>query len=537
MADRTFSRRQVLAGGLGLTGAAAIGIAALEWPTSSGSESVRRALEVAPSAAGKVEHVVFLMQENRSFDHYFGTMKGVSGFGDTHNASAFTQAWPGAPSGIKPSGVLLPFHMDTSKKAECTYDLSHSWPAEHATWNDGAMDAFVSTHTSSGYEGALGTNTMGYFKKDDIPFYYELAEKFTVCDNYFCSVLGPTHPNRLMAISANLDPGGVAGGPIIVTNDLLPPYQGSCSWQTMPDVLSAAGISWKCYNPYGSLYQPGSPDFVSKNMLLYFDQFANADPSSAAYKNAFSYYGPNVTGGLTTTNPNVDDFSADVANGTLPQVSWIMSPDSYDEHPPAPPQLGEWYTQQILDTLTSNPEVWKSTVLFIMYDENDGFFDHVPPPTAPSGTKGEFLTNQSSQTLSQSGGIAGPIGLGVRVPMIVVSPFSAGGWVCSDIFDHTSQLQFLASLFNLHVPNVSDWRASTVGNLMSTLPALATPNYKVPNIAPVSDNAAAPPISNECTPTQILELNSNNGAAPVPTKQKMPKQTPGQLKPTPALPV
>ena len=227
-------------------------------------------------------------------------------------------------------------------------------------------------------------------------------------------------------------------------------------------------------------------------MLLYFDQFANADPSSAAYKNAFSYYGPNVTGGLTSTNPNIDDFTADVANGTLPQVSWIMSPDSYDEHPPAPAQLGEWYTQQILDTLTSNPEVWKSTVLFIMYDENDGFFDHVPPPTAPGGTPGEYLTNQSSQTLSQSGGIAGPIGLGVRVPMIVVSPFSAGGWVCSDVFDHTSQLQFLASLFNLSVPNVSDWRASTVGNLMSTLPALAKPNFKVPKIAAVSNNQAAP---------------------------------------------
>ena len=117
-------------------------------------------------------------------------------------------------------------------------------------------------------------------------------------------------------------------------------------------------------------------------MLLYFNQYANADPTSAPYQNAFCYYGPNVNGGLTETNPNPNDFTADVANGTLPQVSWIISPDSYDEHPPAPAQLGEWYTQQILDTLTSNPEVWASTVLFIMYDENDGFFDHVPPPTA-----------------------------------------------------------------------------------------------------------------------------------------------------------
>ena len=399
MAKRIFSRREVLAGGV--AGAAALGLASMGRPTSSGADSVERALDVRPSDAGRVEHVVFLMQENRSFDHYFGTMKGVAGFGDKHNSSAFTQAWPGAPSGSSPSGVLLPFHMDTAQhRGECTYDLSHSWPAEHASCNGGAMDAFVSTHTSKEYEGALGTNTMGYFTRDDIPFYYELAENFTICDHYFCSVLGPTHPNRLMAISGTIDPAGVAGGPIIVTNDALTPFQGTCSWQTMPEVLTEAGVSWKCYNPYGSLYQPGSEVFISKNMLLYFDQFANADPSSAAYRNAFGYYGPNVDGGLTATNPDVDDFTADVAHGTLPQVSWIISPNSYDEHPPAPARLGEWYTRRILDTLTSNPDVWKSTVLFVMYDENDGFFDHVRPPSAPEGSDGEYLVDQSSRTRS-----------------------------------------------------------------------------------------------------------------------------------------
>ena len=133
-------------------------------------------------------------------------------------------------------------------------------------------------------------------------------------------------------------------------------------------------------------------------------------------------------GGLTKTGP--DDFAKDVKNDTLPQVSWIMSPDSYDEHPPAPAALGEWYTQQVLDTLLSNPKVWASTVLFIMYDENDGFFDHVPPPTPPAGTAGEYLTVDPLPATAS--GVSGPIGLGVRVPMIVVSPFSAGGYVCSD---------------------------------------------------------------------------------------------------------
>jgi phospholipase C len=267
-------------------------------------------------------------------------------------------------------------------------------------------------------------------------------------------------------------------------------------------------------------------------MLLYFNQYANADPSSAPYQNAFSYYGPDVNGGLTS-NPSPNDFASDVANNTLPQVSWIISPDSYDEHPPAPAQLGEWYTQQILDTLTSNPEVWASTVLFIMYDENDGFFDHVPPPVPSPGTEGEYLTNQSSQTLSQSGGIAGPLGLGVRVPMIVVSPFSAGGYVCSDVFDHTSQLQFLATLFDVTVPNVSSWRQSTVGDLTSTLPVLGTPDATVPHLPKVTDREARHPIAHECSSLQILEENPPVPAVPVPATQVMPRQTKGELKPTP----
>jgi phospholipase C len=534
MTSRTFSRREVLAGGAAGAAALGLGLLAAGCDASSSADSVKRALQVAPSASGKVEHVVFLMQENRSFDHYFGNLAGVAGFDDTSNAGAFTQSWPGAPSGLSPSGVLLPFHMSTRQHGECTYDLDHTWPAEHASVNGGAMDAFVATHTSEGYEGSLGTNTMGYFTRSDIPFYYELAEKFTICDNYFCSVLGPTHPNRLMAISGTVDPAGVAGGPVIVTNDAQATFLGSCTWKTMPDVLTEAGVSWKCYNPYGSIYQPGSPEFVNKNMLLYFDQYANAVPSSAAYRNAFGYFGPNVNGGLTSINPNVDDLTADVRDGTLPQVSWILSPNSYDEHPPAPAQLGEWYTRQILDTLTANPDIWAKTVLFVMYDENDGFFDHVPPPRPPAGTDGEYLTDQSSRTLSQSGGIAGPIGLGVRVPMLVVSPFSAGGWVCSDVFDHTSQLQFLASLFNVTVPNVSPWRRSTVGNLLSTLPVLDKPDVAVPTLVGVSASQTARPVGNECTVEQILELNPDDGAYPVPEVQTMPRQARGGLKPTPA---
>jgi phospholipase C len=119
--------------------------------------------------------------------------------------------------------------------------------------------------------------------------------------------------------------------------------------------------------------------------------------------------------------------------------------------------------------------------------------------------------------------------------MLVVSPFSAGGWVCSDVFDHTSQLQFLASLFNVRVPNVSEWRRSAVGNLMSTLPVLDKPDVEVPKIAAVSDDQSAPPIGDECSSEQILELDPDNGAYPVPGRQKLPRQAPGHLRSTPAL--
>ena len=524
------TRRQVLAGGLG--GAAALGLAALGGPATSGAETVRRAASV--KAAGNdpsaIKHVVFLMQENRSFDHYFGTMGGVTGYDDTDNRSAFTQDWPGGSQ-----STLLPFRMNTKKQlAECTYDLSHSWPAEHSSWNGGAMDRFVSTHTSAQYEGDLGINTMGYYTQADLPFYYDLAKKFTICDAYHCSVLGPTHPNRLMQISGTIDPGGVAGGPILVTNSSSS-VQGTCSWRTMPEVLQDAGITWKAYNPYGALYRPGSPAFINKNVLLYFEQYLE-DTGSPLYQNAFDNYGPLVSGGLTDAG-GTNTLAADVANNTLPQVSWIMSPDEYDEHPPSPPALGEWYSQQVLNTLLSNPDVWASTVLFIMYDENDGFFDHVPPPTPPPGTPGEYLTVDPLP--ASAGGDAGPIGLGVRVPMLVVSPFSTGGNVCSDVFDHTSQLQFLETLFGVTAPNISAWRRAATCDLTTAFrcgpPVTKAPRLPVTSAStstrPIGPLVGAPSPDGSCSTAELLELNQSNTITPfaVPKHQKIPTQSKGTL--------
>ncbi len=155
----------------------------------------------AGSDLGAVEHVVFLMHENRSFDHYFGVLGGVNGF--DASSPAFAQAWPGGRARRCCRSTSTP----PTSMAECTYDLSHSWQAEHASWNGGAMDSFVSTHTSNTYEGPdLGTLTMGYYESSDMPFYYELAKNFTICDGYFCSVLGPTHPNRLLQMIGHPGP-------------------------------------------------------------------------------------------------------------------------------------------------------------------------------------------------------------------------------------------------------------------------------------------------------------------------------------------
>ena len=269
---------------------------------------------------------------------------------------------------------------------------------------------------------------------------------------------------------------------------------------------------------------------VCKNVLMYFEQYQQS-VNDALYQNAFGYYGLNVPAdNLGFTEPNgPDNFTFDVLNNQLPEVSWIIPPVGYDEHPPAPAALGEWYTSQVLMTLMSNKDVWESTVLFIMYDENDGWFDHVAPPTAPAGTAGEYVTASSEASSHR-----GPVGLGVRVPMLVVSPFSVpADGSCSDTFDHTSQLQFLAARFGVEVPNVSAWRQQTVGDLTAALPTLAAPVRRTPKLARTSDNIDRRPVKGECNADQLEELNPVTAPYRVPADQVQPVQGPNTLKPTP----
>jgi len=456
-----------------------------------------------PSACAKltdIDNVVILIQENRSFDHYFGSYRGVRGFAD--QSAAFQQPYPGNTSSA-PAGVLLPFHLDTTKlNAACTHDITHDWVPMHQSWDNGAMDGFVTSRLAINANDAV--LTMGYYTRADLPYYYAVADAFTLCDNYFCSVIGPTDPNRLYTMAASIDPDGTSGGPLLQTLVAgRSAFFGKLTYTTMPEQLQARGISWKVY---------GSPDqnilngLFSDNVLSYFKNFQ--DTTSPLYKNAFSPQFPT-------------DFISDAATGNLPQVSWIIASVIDSDHPPSPSLFGENTLSLILTTLMANPAVWAKTALFVTYDENGGFFDHVAPMTAPPGTPGEYVTAPAvpDPTVAGNPAISGPIGLGCRVPMLVISPFSRGGFVSSDLFDHTSMLRFLETRFGAEVPNLSAWRRATVGDLTSAF-NFTKPDTSIPSL----------PSTLAAIPTIISECESNlAGFSPytLPTPQTMPTQETG----------
>ncbi|HKO28579.1 MAG TPA: alkaline phosphatase family protein [Solirubrobacteraceae bacterium] len=436
-----FTRRQALRAG------AAAGASALAY-----NSLIAKALAATPQCGSlnDIEHVVILIQENRSFDHYFGTYRGVRGFADPNALpGVFAQpGYAGAPGG------LYPFHLDSFNSGECTNDINHSWAPQHTYWDNGAMDDFVREHVA--VDGAAnGPLTMGYYTRKDLSFYYALADAFTICDNYYCSVIGPTDPNRLYSMSGTLDPTGAHGGPILSTSNTRVERYAKLSWTTMPEQLQARGVSWKVY---------GSPDGnFGDNVLPYFKQYWTKPTL--------------LSKALLPTYPG--SFQLDVALGTLPKVSWILAPLLASEHPPAPEVYGEWVAANVLSTLVSHPKIWAKTALFITHDENGGFFDHVPPPVAPPGTPGEYIT--VNPLPSAAGGIAGPVGLGFRVPLLIASPFARGGFVSSDTFDHTSLLRFLETRFGAEVPNLSAWRRSVTGDLTSAF-NFASVNPAVPSL-------------------------------------------------------
>lgn len=375
-----------------------------------------------------IRHVVLLMQENRSFDHYFGAMAGVRGFGDPNaltlstGKSVFHQ-----PDAAHPDGYMLPFHLDTrNTSAQAIPSTSHAWAVQHRAWNKGRMDQWLPAHRAA--DGVFGPYCMGYYQREDIPFQYALAEAFTVCDAYHCSVMGPTRPNRMYWYSGMIDPEGRHGGPIIDNPQVV---RGALDWTTYPERLERAGISWKVYQ-----HEPNGFGF---NMLSAFKQFAGAAPTS-----------PLRQKGLTVVSEG--QFEYDALHDKLPAVSWLCPTNEASEHPDFMPAAGAEFIASKLDAIAANPDVWAKTAFIINYDENDGLFDHVPPPVPPEGTHHEFIDGL-------------PIGGGFRVPCVIVSPWTVGGWVCSEPFDHTSILRFLEVFTGVREPNISKWRRRTFGDL------------------------------------------------------------------------
>jgi phospholipase C len=474
----------------------------------------------APGNAGlgDIEHVVILMQENRSFDHYFGTMSAVRGFSDpdvlTRDVGGvrhpvFDQFGYQPGRGTDPSGYLEPFRLVSDpplKNGQTLNDIAHDWATQHRSWHGGQMDGFVTAHLAADGAGN-GPLTMGHLLREDLAFYYALADAFTVCDHYFCSVLGPTDPNRLMAMSGTIDPEGQAGGPVLETTIDRFPHYGRLRWETMPERLQAAGISWKVYNhPLAELVFSPLPFFK-------------------AFTDPFSVKGFELTRrALAPSWP--DEFEHDVAEGKLPAVSWLIPPLAECEHPAAPPEYGEHLVQDVLNALVGNPDVWAQTVLFVMHDENGGFFDHVPPPVAPAGTEGEWVTAALPKAAA---GIAGPVGLGFRTPCLVVSPFSRGGHLCSDVFDHTSLLRFIEARFGVQVPNLSAWRRSVTGDLTSALSLARPPDTTVPPLPEASLGDL------KVTEQAVLDAIAGTLDAgipyPLPATNSMPSQEPAPPRP------
>jgi phospholipase C len=476
-----------------------------------------------------VEHVVILMQENRPFDHHFGTLRGVRGFSDpravninlplqsgtgTTPVSVFLQpagaANEAAGFAVPPTygtlggpadgaEVLPPWRVNPNSVSPGLASLGltylpgtdHGWPGTHAAWNEGQYDNWAIQK---------GPMAMSYMTRDDLPYHYALADAFTVGDAYFCSIMGPTNPNRCYLWTGSignvdyLGSGGTDGlgaGP--VTYNGLSINNAYFIWETFPEVLQAAGVSWKIYQDLAG--QTFSPDFgdgtgnsfagnYTDNSMLYFNQYATAAPGTPLFDNA-------CTGTeLVTTLPSTSapeqtwlawaeslfaQFRKDAQNGTLPQVSWIVGPAGYTEHSDYPINYGAWYISQILDILVSNPELFSKTVFIINYDEADGSFDHIVPPTVPPTPDAGASTVSIKDEIVTTSEPNGPIGLGTRVPFIAISPWSKGGYVNSQVFDHTSVIQFIEKRFGVFERNISPWRRAVAGDLTSVF-NFANPN-------------------------------------------------------------
>src|SRR5450755_176828 len=468
-----------------------------------------------------IKHVVILMQENRSFDHYFGSLKGVCGFGDRATItlpgglSVFQQ--PTTEPGTPVTGTQYPWHLSDAPApdypaghqppssevgAQGYGGTSHSWDDQHGAWWGGWMNGWVFAKA--------GLTTLGYLDRTDIPFHYALADAYTVGDAYHCSVLSATGPNRTYLWSGTIDARQKYGNFVAYNGgDELGEF---LKWQSYPETLQAAGVSWKVYQ--------GSDNY-GDNAAEYFATFAQYDPEQGGTPAPGNVFYDNGVAIVAEPYPaesgNGDNLALaiknDVLAGALPQVSWVVTNQSFSEHPDGAPNDGAYYVYQVLLALNADPDVFNSTLVIIDYDENDGQFDHVPPPVPAPGTTDESYFEASGTLASLGLTQPLPVGLGVRVPLLLISPWTRGGWVTSEVSDHTSVIQFLEKWTEAVgtpaiCPNISPWRRSVCGDLLSAFD-FSSPVYGLPELPqpgpPVGDppgGAYQPPATTNAMPTQ-----------------------------------
>ncbi len=512
---------------------AKLGLAAVVW-----EQLLQNALAVeahnATRSINDVEHIVILMQENRSFDHYFGAMKGVRGFGDRFPIPL--QSGKRAFHQSDGKNIVPPYRADgKTSNAAFVNGTPHNFPDTQAAWNQGKYGFWPLFKTPY---------SMAYYTREEIPFQYAMAESFTICDAYHCSIATGTDPNRIVFWSGSVsDPQKRAAGINCTDVDSEPvnlrcwikgtlpdpgyTYAGNAfKWPTIPDVLQEAGISWRIYQ------DPNDNWTGAMHGCLAFESFRNAKPGSPIYENGMKHW-------------SLEDLTNDVKNNRLPQVSWILPSQSNSEHPGAPssPYRASDFTHEVLSAITSNPEVWSKTVFFLTFDENDGLFDHLPAPAVPSYNLDNTLAGKSTLDLAGmyfdndkddlnnmtaprkyidkrdtiSGKIR-PWGMGPRVPMYILSPWSKGGWVHSEVADHTSVGQFIEKRFKVTIPAISPWHRAVSSDLVSAFDFVTPNDPKFPNMPDTAGHAqidaSSKKLPKATAPAEPSSLYQEKGSRP-----------------------
>jgi phospholipase C len=390
----------------------------------------------APTAQAKgqvVKHIVVLMQENRSADHYLGKL-------NAYGQPAFEpEPNTGNPNPNPPPAVILPSHKTTLCE---TSDLNHSWNGTHQEFDGGAMDGFTAANdsTSANADPAdpNGARTMGYYDQTDLPFYYSLYNTYATGDRYFGSVLSQTFPNRFYLLA------GTSFGHI--RNDF--PPAGGYTQNNIFKLMTKANVTWKIYHsqfPFGSLFR-----HVQRH------QAGHVFPISQYY--------------------------ADAKAGNLPEVSFVDpifigdKNTENDEHPIANVQVGQHFVYKVIKNLQASPN-WSSSALFLTYDEHGGFYDHVPPPAA-------VPPDNIPPMLQPGDTVAGFDNLGIRVPVVVVSPFAKSHFVSHVVHDHTSILRFIEQRFGLPTLTARDAAADPMLEFFNfhNPPFLIPPTFAKPPV-------------------------------------------------------